>query len=53
VRHPLLWHCSFGGPDAKRLVVGCERIYLDRVWNEFAVDLAKIDEATRGHYAQL
>jgi len=30
-----------------------KRIYLDRFWNEFAGDPAKIDEATRVHYAQL
>ena len=53
VRHPLLWHFSFGGPDAERLVAGRERIYLDRFWNEFAGDPSKIDEATRVHYAQL
>jgi pimeloyl-ACP methyl ester carboxylesterase len=53
VRHPLLWHFSFGGPDAERLVAGRERIYLDRFWNEFAGDPAKIDEATRAHYARL
>ena len=53
VRNPLLWHFSFGGPDAERLVAGRERIYLDRFWNEFAGDPAKIDEATRVHYAQL
>src|SRR6267142_6543093 len=50
VRHPLLWHFSFGGPDAERLVAGRERIYLDRFWNEFAGDPSKIDEATRVHY---
>jgi hypothetical protein len=53
VRHPLLWHFSFGGPDAERLVTGRERIDLDRFWKEFASDPAKIDEATRAHYAQL
>jgi pimeloyl-ACP methyl ester carboxylesterase len=53
VRHPRLWHFSFGGPDAERLVAGRERIYLDRFWNEFASDPTKIDEATRVHYAQL
>jgi pimeloyl-ACP methyl ester carboxylesterase len=53
VRNPLLWHFSFGGPDAERLVAGRERIYLDRFWNEFAGDPAKIDEATRVHYATL
>jgi pimeloyl-ACP methyl ester carboxylesterase len=53
VRHPRLWHFSFGGPDAERLVAGRERIYLDRFWNEFAGDPSKIDEATRVHYATL
>ena len=53
VRNPLLWHFSFGGPDAERLVAGRERIYLDRFWNEFAGDPSKIDEATRVHYAKL
>ena len=53
VRHPLLWHFSFGGPDAERLVAGRERIYLDRFWNEFAGDPSKIDETTRVHYATL
>jgi pimeloyl-ACP methyl ester carboxylesterase len=53
VRHPLLWHFSFGGPDAERLVAGRERIYLDRFWNEFAGDPAKVDEITRVHYATL
>jgi pimeloyl-ACP methyl ester carboxylesterase len=50
-RTPALWHFSFGGPDAERLVAGRERIYLDRFWNEFAGDPSKIDEATRVHYA--
>jgi pimeloyl-ACP methyl ester carboxylesterase len=53
VRLPALWHFDFGGPDAERLVKGRERIYLDRFWNEFAGDPAKIDEATREHYAKL
>ncbi|MCO5400888.1 alpha/beta fold hydrolase [Ralstonia soli] len=53
VRSPKLWHFSFGGPDAERLVKGRERIYLDRFWNEFAGNPAKIDEATRVHYARL
>src|SRR5882672_6495954 len=50
VRSPALWHFSFGGPDAERLVAGRERIYLDRFRNEFAGDPSKIDEATRAHY---
>jgi len=53
VRSPMLWHFDFGGPDAERLVAGRERIYLDRFWNEFAGDPAKVDEATRQHYATL
>jgi len=53
VRQPALWHFSFGGPDAERLVKGRERIYLDRFWNEFAGNRSRIDEATRVHYAKL
>jgi pimeloyl-ACP methyl ester carboxylesterase len=53
VRSPALWHFSFGGPDALRLVKGRERIYLDRFWNEFAGTPSKIDEGTRKHYAKL
>src|SRR5712671_3215207 len=53
VRMPALWHFSFGGPDAERLVAGHERIYLDRFWNEFAGDPSKIDEASRVHYTAL
>jgi pimeloyl-ACP methyl ester carboxylesterase len=51
VRNPLLWHFAFRGPDAERLVQGRERIYLDRIWNDFAGDPAKIDEDTRTLYA--
>ena len=53
IRSPALWHFSFGGPDAERLVQGRERVFLDRFWNEFASDPSKIDEATRAHYAAL
>jgi pimeloyl-ACP methyl ester carboxylesterase len=51
VRNPALWHFSFHGPDAERLVEGRERIYLDRIWNEFSGDPAKPDEETRAFYA--
>ena len=51
VRNPALWHFSFHGPDAERLVEGRERIYLDRIWNDFSGDPAKPDEATRAYYA--
>src|SRR5437016_7042760 len=51
VRNPALWHFSFNGPDAERLVQGRERIYLDRIWNAFSGDPRKPDEATRSYYA--
>jgi pimeloyl-ACP methyl ester carboxylesterase len=53
VRSHALWHFSFWGPDAERLVAGRERIYLDRFWNEFSADPKKFSEASRRHYAQL
>ncbi len=53
VRSHALWHFSFWGPDAERLVAGRERIYLDRFWNEFSADPKNFPEATRAHYARL
>ena len=53
VRSRALWHFSFQGPDAERLVAGRERIYLDRFWNEFAADPKSFSEAAREHYAKL
>src|SRR5213593_3922547 len=53
LKNPLLWHFRFGGPDMERLVAGRERIYLDRLWNEFSADPAKFGEPARVHYAQL
>jgi pimeloyl-ACP methyl ester carboxylesterase len=53
LRNPLLWHFSFGGPDAERLVAGRERIYLDRFWNEFSATPSRFSEASREHYAAL
>lgn len=53
LRNPLLWHFSFGGPDAERLVAGRERIYLDRFWNEFSATPSRFSEASRQHYAAL
>ena len=53
VKHPLLWHFRFGGPDMERLVAGRERIYLDRFWNEFSADPSRFSEAAREHYAAL
>jgi pimeloyl-ACP methyl ester carboxylesterase len=34
-------------------VKGRERIYLDRLWNEFSADPKNFDEASREHYAAL
>jgi pimeloyl-ACP methyl ester carboxylesterase len=51
VRNPPLWHFNFRGPDAERLVRGRERIYLDRIWNDFTGDPTKPDEETRAYYA--
>ncbi len=53
VRSKALWHFSFQGPDAERLVAGRERIYLDRFWNEFSADPKSFSEAAREHYARL
>ena len=53
IRSHALWHYSFYGPDAERLVKGREHIYLDRFWNEFSADPKKFDEASRKHYAKL
>ena len=53
IRSHALWHFSFYGPDAERLVKGRERVYLDRFWNEFSADPKKFDEASRKHYAKL
>jgi pimeloyl-ACP methyl ester carboxylesterase len=46
-----LWHFSFWGPDEDRLVQGRERIYLDRIWNDFSASPTQPDEATRKFYA--
>ena len=53
VRSHALWHFSFWGPDAERLVAGRERIYLDRFWNEFSAIPANFPEASRVHFAAL
>ncbi len=52
VRNPALWHFSFNGPDAERLVQGRERIYLDRIWNAFTGNPLQPDDATRAFYAK-
>lgn len=52
-KNPKVWHWNFRGPDVERLVAGRERILLDRFYNEMSADPARIDEATRDHYAGL
>jgi pimeloyl-ACP methyl ester carboxylesterase len=46
-----LWHFSFWGTDEDRLVQGRERIYLDRIWNDFSASPSQPDELTRKFYA--
>jgi quercetin dioxygenase-like cupin family protein len=50
LQNPGVWHFNFHGPDAERLVAGRERIYLDRIWNDFTGDPSKPDEATRNFF---
>lgn len=49
--NPGVWHFNFHGPDAERLVQGRERIYFDRIWNDFTGDPSEPDEATRNFFA--
>src|ERR1700692_761466 len=51
VKDHRLWHFSFWGPDEDRLVAGRERIYLDRIWDDFTGDPHQPDEANRAFYA--
>jgi pimeloyl-ACP methyl ester carboxylesterase len=52
-RRHAVWHWSFWGADAERLVTGRERIYLDRFWNEFAAPGNRYPDSWRAHYAAL
>jgi pimeloyl-ACP methyl ester carboxylesterase/uncharacterized RmlC-like cupin family protein len=51
LQNPGVWHFNFHGPDAERLVQGRERIYLDRIWNDFTGNPSQPDEATRNFFA--
>ena len=51
LQSPGVWHFNFHGPDAERLVAGRERIYFDRIWNDFTGDPGEPDEATRNFFA--
>ena len=48
---PGVWHVNFHGADAERLVAGRERIYFDRIWNDFTADPSKPDDSTRNFFA--
>jgi pimeloyl-ACP methyl ester carboxylesterase/quercetin dioxygenase-like cupin family protein len=48
--NPGVWHFNFHGPDAERLVAGRERIYFDRIWDDFTGDPFEPDEATRNFF---
>src|SRR6202795_3903814 len=50
LQNPGVWHFNFHGPEAERLVAGRERIYFDRIWNDFTGDQSKPDEATRNFF---
>jgi pimeloyl-ACP methyl ester carboxylesterase/uncharacterized RmlC-like cupin family protein len=51
IKSPGVWHFNFHGPDAERLVAGRERIYFDRIWDDFTGDPGQPDEATRDEFA--
>lgn len=51
LQNPGVWHFNFHGPEAERLVAGRERIYFDRIWNDFTGNPTEPDEATRNFFA--
>ena len=50
LQNPGVWHFNFHGPDAERLVQGRERIYFDRIWNDFTGNPGQPDEVTRNFF---
>lgn len=48
---PNTWHFHFNGKYAEQLTAGRERIYLNRIWDDFAYHPARVTEATRAYYA--
>jgi pimeloyl-ACP methyl ester carboxylesterase len=48
---PNTWHFHFNGKYAEELTAGRERIYLNRIWDDFAFHPARVTEATRAYYA--
>lgn len=51
LQQPRTWHFGFYGPHAERLIDGRERIYLDRFWDEFAIDSSVFSSEMREFYA--
>jgi pimeloyl-ACP methyl ester carboxylesterase len=48
---PGVWHFNFHGKYAEELVAGRERIYLNRIWDDFAAHPDRIANAKRTFYA--
>jgi pimeloyl-ACP methyl ester carboxylesterase len=48
---PAIWHFHFNGKYAEQLTAGRERIYLNRIWDDFAFHPDRITEAARTRYA--
>ncbi|TSC27397.1 alpha/beta fold hydrolase [Corallococcus sp. Z5C101001] len=52
MRRTDVWHFSFNGPTAEKLVQGRERIYLDHFWTDMAANAQAIGEAERQAYTR-
>ena len=48
---PGVWHFHFNGKYAEQLTAGRERIYLNRIWDDFAFHPERVTEAKRAYYA--
>jgi pimeloyl-ACP methyl ester carboxylesterase len=48
---PGIWHFHFNGKYAEQLTAGRERIYLNRIWDDFAFHPERITEKARTRYA--
>jgi len=48
---PAIWHFHFNGKYAEQLTAGRERIYLNRIWDDFAYHPDRITNAARTRYA--
>ncbi|GMU02459.1 alpha/beta hydrolase [Corallococcus caeni] len=47
-----VWHFTFNGPTAEKLVQGRERIYFDHFWTDFAANPQAVGEAERQAYTE-